>query len=87
MAFSDELSSLENELALQNNTIKSEIQKLDSIPNINKEDYFNDSVSDIQNINKDIKITINNRKRVLETLESKILEKQRDIFQKLRLMI
>ena len=85
MAFSDELSSLENELALQNNTIKSEIQKLDSIPNINKEDYFNDSASDIQNINKDIKITINNRKRVLETLESKILEKQRDIFSEIEI--
>lgn len=85
LAFSDELSSLENELALQNNTIKSEIQKLDSIPNINKEDYFNDSASDIQNINKDIKITINNRKRVLETLESKILEKQRDIFSEIEI--
>lgn len=85
LAFSDELSSLENKLALQNNTIKSEIQKLDSIPNINKEDYFNDSVSDIQNINKDIKITINNRKRVLETLESKILEKQRDIFSEIEI--
>ncbi|WP_268869235.1 AAA family ATPase [Streptococcus sanguinis] len=85
LAFSDELSSLENKLAVQNDTIKSEIQKLDSIPNINKEDYFNDSVSDIQNINKDIKITINNRKRVLETLKSKILEKQRDIFSKIEI--
>ena len=85
LAFSDELSSLENELALQNNTIKSEIQKLDSIPNINKDDYFNDSASDIQNINKDIKITINNRKRVLETLKSKILEKQRDIFSEIEI--
>ena len=85
LAFSDELSSLENELALQNNTIKSEIQKLDSIPNINKEDYFNDSASDIQNINKALKITINNRNRVLETLESKILEKQRDIFSEIEI--
>ena len=85
LAFSDELSSLENKLAVQNDTIKSEIQKLDSIPNINKEDYFNDSVSDIQNINKDIKITINNRKRVLETLKSKILEKQRDIFSEIEI--
>lgn len=83
LAFSDELSSLEDELALQNNRIKSEIQKLDSIPNINKEDYFNDSAADIRNINKDIKITIDNRRRVLETLESKILEKQRDIFSKI----
>ncbi|WP_318150576.1 AAA family ATPase [Streptococcus parasuis] len=82
LAFSDELSSLENELALQNNRIKSEIQKLDSIPNISKEDYFNDSVADIKNINRDIKITIDNRRRVLETLKSKILEKQRDIFSK-----
>ena len=82
LAFSDELSSLENELALQYNRIKSEIQKLDSIPNISKEDYFNDSAADIQNINRDIKITIDNRRRVLETLKSKILEKQRDIFSK-----
>lgn len=85
LAFSDELSSLENELVLQNNMVKSEIQKLDSIPNINKEDYFNDSVAYIQNINKDIKITIDNRRRVLETLESKILEKQRDIFSKIEI--
>ena len=82
MAFSDELRSLENELVLQNNRIKSEIKKLDAIPNINKEDYFKDSVSDIQNINKEIQNNIENRKRVLEILESKILEKQRDIFSK-----
>lgn len=85
LAFSDELSSLENELVLQNNRIKSEIQKLDAIPNINKEDYFKDSVSDIQNINKEIENNINNRKRVLETLESKISEKQRDIFSKIEI--
>lgn len=82
LAFSDELRFLENELVVQNNRIKSEIQKLDAIPNINKEDYFKDSVSDIQNINKEIKNIIDNRKRVLEILESKILEKQRDIFSK-----
>lgn len=85
LAFSDELSSLENELVLQNNRIKSEIQKLDAIPNINKEDYFKESVSDIQNINKDIENNINNRKRVLEILESKISEKQRDIFSKIEI--
>lgn len=85
LAFSDELSSLENELALQNNRIKSEIQKLDAIPNINKEDYFKDSVSDIQNINKEIENNIYNRKKVLETLESKISEKQRDIFSKIEI--
>lgn len=85
LAFSDELSSLENELVLQNNRIKSEIQKLDSIPNINKEDYFKDSLSDIQNINKEIENNIDNRKRVLETLESKISEKQRDIFSKIEI--
>ena len=85
LAFSDELSSLENELVLQNNRIKSEIQKLDAIPNINKEDYFKDSVSDIQNINKEIENNINNRKRVLEILESKISEKQRDIFSKIEI--
>ena len=70
---------------LQNNRIKSEIQKLDAIPNINKEDYFKDSVSDIQNINKEIENNINNRKRVLEILESKISEKQRDIFSKIEI--
>ena len=85
LAFSDELSSLENELVLQNNRIKSEIQKLDAIPNINKEDYFKDSVSDIQNINKDIENNTDNRKRVLEILESKISEKQRDIFSKIEI--
>lgn len=85
LAFSDELSSLENELVLQNKTIKSEIQKLDTIPNINKEDYFKDSVSDIQKINKEIKNNIDNRKRVLEILESKISEKQRDIFSEIEI--
>ena len=85
LAFSDELRSLENELLLQNNRIKSEIQKLDAIPNINKEDYFKDSVSDIQNINKDIENNTDNRKRVLEILESKISEKQRDIFSKIEI--
>lgn len=85
LAFSDELRSLENELLLQNNRIKSEIQKLDAIPNINKEDYFKDSVSDIQNINKEIENNTDNRKRVLEILESKISEKQRDIFSKIEI--
>lgn len=85
MAFSDELRSLENQLVLQNNRIKSEIQKLDAIPNINKEDYFKDSVSDIQNINKEIENNTDNRKRVLEILESKISEKQRDIFSKIEI--
>ena len=85
LAFSDELRSLENQLVLQNNRIKSEIQKLDAIPNINKEDYFKDSVSDIQNINKEIENNIDNRKRVLEILKSKILEKQRDIFSKIEI--
>lgn len=85
LAFSDELRSLENELVLQNNRIKSEIQKLDAIPNINKEDYFKDSVSDIQNINKEIENNTDNRKRVLEILESKISEKQRDIFSKIEI--
>ena len=85
LAFSNELRSLENELLLQNNRIKSEIQKLDAIPNINKEDYFKDSVSDIQNINKEIENNTDNRKRVLEILESKISEKQRDIFSKIEI--
>ena len=85
LAFSDELSSLENELVLQSNRIKSEIQKLDAIPKTNKEDYFKDSLSDIQNINKEIENIIDNRKRVLETLESKISEKQRDIFSKIEI--
>lgn len=80
LAFSNELTILENKLAQQNNWIKSEIQKLNSIPYINKEDYFKDSTVDIQNINKDIKITIDNRKETLKTLESSISKKQRDPF-------
>ena len=85
LAFSDELSSLENELAKRKSEIKSEIQKLNSIPNINKEDYFNDSAADIQNINKDIRNVISDRKEALKTLESKIFEKQRDIFSKIEI--
>ena len=85
LAFSDEISSLENELAKRKSEIKSEIQKLNSIPNINKEDYFNDSAADIQNINKDIRNVISDRKEALKTLESKIFEKQRDIFSKIEI--
>ena len=85
LAFSDELSSLENELAKRKSEIKSEIQKLNSIPNINKEDYFNDSAADIQNINKDIRNVISDRKEALKTLKSKIFEKQRDIFSKIEI--
>ncbi|QIW52126.1 AAA family ATPase [Lactococcus raffinolactis] len=85
LVFSDELSSLENELAKRKSEIKSEIQKLNSIPNINKEDYFNDSAADIQNINKDIRNVISDRKEALKTLESKIFEKQRDIFSKIEI--
>lgn len=85
LAFSDELSSLENELAKRKSEIKSEIQKLNSIPNINKEDYFNDSAADIQNINKDIRNVISDRKEALKTLGSKIFEKQRDIFSKIEI--
>ena len=85
LAFSDELSSLENELAKRKSEIKSEIQKLNSIPNINKEDYFNDSEADIQNINKDIRNVISDRKEALKTLKSKIFEKQRDIFSKIEI--
>ncbi|OAV83851.1 hypothetical protein BA718_03325 [Streptococcus gallolyticus subsp. gallolyticus] len=85
LAFSDELSYLEEELALQNNRIKSEIQKLDSIPNINKDDYFKDSALTIENINKDIRNTINDRRETLKTLESKILEKLRDPFSEIKI--
>lgn len=85
LAFSDEISSLENELAKRKSEIKSEIQKLNSIPNINKEDYFNDSAADIQNINKDIRNVISDRKEALKTLESKIFEKQQDIFSKIEI--
>ncbi|WP_156009163.1 AAA family ATPase [Streptococcus ruminantium] len=85
LAFSDELSSLEKELVLHSSRVKSEIQKLDSVPYINKDDYFKESTSDIQNINKDIRNIISNRKEVLKTLELKILEKQRDIFSKIEI--
>ena len=85
LAFSDKLSSLEEKLELQKNRIKSEIQKLDTIPEINKDHYFMDSTSIIENINKDIRNLISSRKEALKILESKILEKQRDIFLKIEL--
>ncbi|MBU0278086.1 MULTISPECIES: AAA family ATPase [unclassified Gemella] len=90
LAFSDELSSLENELSLQNGRVNSEILRLDSLrldsfPYINKDDYFKDSTSSIQNINKDIRNIIKNRKEILKTLESKISEKQRNIFSKIEI--
>lgn len=84
-AFSDELSSLEEKLALQKDRIKSEIQKLDTIPDINKDDYFKDFTSTIENINKEIRYIISDRKEALKILELKILEKQRDIFSKIEL--
>ncbi|MCJ0597538.1 AAA family ATPase, partial [Enterococcus cecorum] len=46
---------------------------------------FNDSAADIQNINKDIRNVISDRKEALKTLESKIFEKQRDIFSKIEI--
>lgn len=70
---------------LQSSRVKSEIQKLDSVPYINKDDYFKESTSDIQNINKDIRNIISNRKEVLKTLELKISEKQRDVFSKIEI--
>lgn len=84
LAFSDELNYLEEELTLQNNRIKSEIKKLDSIPNINKDTYFKGSAFTIENINKDIRSTIKDRRETLKTLESKILEKLRDPFSEIK---
>ncbi len=85
LAFSDELRSLERNLELQKEIIISEIQKLDTIQDINKDDYFKDSTSTITNINKDIRNIISNRKEVLKVLESRILDKQRDIFSKIEI--
>lgn len=85
LAFSDELSFLEEKLAAQKNKIQSEIKRLDNIPDINQDDYFKDSASTIENINKDIRHTISNRKEVLTMLESKIQAKQRDIFSKIEI--
>ena len=85
LAFSDELRSLERNLELQKERIISEIQKLDTIRDINKDDYFKDSTSTIININKDIRNIITNRKEVLKVLESAIIDKQRDVFSKIEI--
>lgn len=85
LAFSDELSSLEENLRLQKKMIESELKKLASIPSINKDNYFKDSASTINNINKDINYIIGNRKKTLKILESKISEKQRDVFSKIEI--
>ena len=85
LAFSDELRSLERNLESQKERIISEIQRLDTIRDINKDDYFKDSTSTIININKDIRNIISNRKEVLKVLESGILDKQRDIFSKIEI--
>ena len=85
LAFSDELRSLERNLESQKERIISEIQRLNTIRDINKDDYFKDSTSTIININKDIRNIISNRKEVLKVLESGILDKQRDIFSKIEI--
>lgn len=85
LAFSDELRSLERNLESQKERIISEIQRLDTIRDINKDEYFKDSTSTIININKDIRNIISNRKEVLKVLESGILDKQRDIFSKIEI--
>lgn len=85
LAFSDELRSLERNLESQKERIISEIQRLDTIRDINKDDYFKASTSTIININKDIRNIISNRKEVLKVLESGILDKQRDIFSKIEI--
>lgn len=79
-AFSDELKSLEKELENKKTELESMIEKLTSISQINKDEYFKDVETDIINLNKTIKNTTNNNTNVLKNILYKIEEKQRDIF-------
>ena len=61
------------------------IEKLTSISQINKDEYFKDVETDIINLNKDIKNTANNNANVLKNILYKIEEKQQDIFSKIEI--
>lgn len=84
-AFSDELKSLEKALENKKTELESMIEKLTSISQINKDEYFKDVETDIINLNKDIKNTANNNANVLKNILYKIEEKQRDIFSKIEI--
>lgn len=79
-AFSNELSSLEEELTKQRKIIVSKIEELKTVPRVNKDDYFKDSKTSIDMINKNIENIVNDRISVLDKIKSKINEKQRDVF-------
>lgn len=85
LAFSDELVTLESSLEEKNNYVKSEIEKLEKIPKIEAEDYFRTDSLKIKKINQDIDTEFKNRLNVLKLIESKIAEKQRDIFSKVEI--
>ena len=61
------------------------IERLTSISQINKDEYFKNVETDIINLNKDIKNTTNNNANVLKNILYKIEEKQRDIFSKIEI--
>lgn len=84
-AFSDELKSLETELENKKTELKLMIERLTSISQINKDEYFKNVETDIINLNKDIKNTTNNNANVLKNILYKIEEKQRDIFSKIEI--
>ena len=85
IAFSDELVTLESNLEEKNNYVKSEIEKLEKVPKIEAEDYFRTDSLKIKRINQDIENEFKNRLNVLKLIESKIAEKQRDIFSKVEI--
>lgn len=84
-AFSDELKSLETELENKKTELELMIERLTSISQINKDEYFKNVETDIINLNKDIKNTTNNNANVLKNILYKIEEKQRDIFSKIEI--
>lgn len=85
LAFSDELADLEKNLENKKNDVKSEIEKLENVPKIESEDYFRTDSLKIKEINQDIDNEFKNRMNVLKLVESKIAEKQRDIFSRVEI--
>lgn len=85
LAFSDELSSLEEKLMLQMKIITSEIERLNSVPSLEKDNYFKEDTDEVENINQEISNIKSKRTAVLNEIKFKISEKQQDIFSKTRI--
>ena len=85
LAFSNELFTLESNLEEKNYYVKSEIAKLEKVPKIEAEDYFRTDSLKIKKINQNIENEFKNRLNVLKLIESKIAEKQRDIFSRVEI--